>query len=112
MPSSFRFLERFAQIAGVAEKKDPADWEESSQKVWFLSRYLIEIALIEQRLLIYSPSLTAASALFLASQLVHKGNAPWTSDMVRLTGYQTHELRSCAKDLVVLLSNIKSCSLK
>jgi len=35
VPTSYRFLERFAQIAGV------------SRKIYFYARYLIELALLE-----------------------------------------------------------------
>ena len=40
-PSSYRFLERFAKVAGA------------NSKLWNLARYLIELPLIEQRMLKY-----------------------------------------------------------
>lgn len=54
IPSSYRFLERFAKIA------------DTSPKMLNLARYLIELPLIEQRMLKYSPSNMAASAVYLA----------------------------------------------
>jgi cyclin B len=53
-PSSYRFLERFSKIV---KADDP---------LFNLARYLIELPLIEYRMLKYSPSNLAASALFLA----------------------------------------------
>ena len=53
-PSSYRFLERFAKIINA----DTA--------LFNLAWYLIELPLIEYRMLKYLPSNLAASALFLA----------------------------------------------
>ena len=54
IPSSYRLLERFAKIA------------DASPKMLNLARYLIELPLIEQRMLKYTPSNMAASAVYLA----------------------------------------------
>ena len=54
IPSRYRFLERFAKIA------------DASPKMLNLARYLIELPLIEQRMLKYTPSNMAASAVYLA----------------------------------------------
>ena len=53
-PSSYRFLERFAKIINA------------DTPLFNLARYLIELPLIEYRMLKYTPSNLAASALFLA----------------------------------------------
>ena len=53
-PSPYRFLERFAKI------------NNADTPLFNLARYLIELPLIEYRMLKYSPSNLAASALFLA----------------------------------------------
>jgi len=57
VPTSFRFLERFAKVCGA------------EGKLWYLARYLIELPLIEQRMLQYCPSIIAASALYLAIRI-------------------------------------------
>lgn len=53
-PSSLRFLERFAKIAKINSRQ------------YSLARYLIELPLIEYRMLKHSPSIQAASALYLS----------------------------------------------
>ena len=58
MASSYRFLERFSQIAGV------------SQLIWNYARYLIELALLECRMVAYAPDLMAASALHLSMSII------------------------------------------
>lgn len=57
-PSSYRFLERFSKIANINTKQ------------FNMARYLIELPLIEYRMLKYCPSLLAASALFLALKII------------------------------------------
>lgn len=59
-PSAFRFIERFSKIANVSIKQ------------LFLARYLIELPLIEYRMLKYTPSNLAAAALFLALKIIPK----------------------------------------
>jgi len=57
-PSPYRFLERFTKII------------EADTPLFNLARYLIELPLIEYRMLKYSPSNLAASALFLAQKIM------------------------------------------
>lgn len=52
--SSYRFLERFVKLAGVSDKTFKLAW------------YLIELPLIEYKMLKYKPSLTSSAALFVA----------------------------------------------
>ena len=53
-PSSYRFLERFSKFISA------------DTPLFNLARYLIELPLIEYRMLKYTPSNLAASAIFLA----------------------------------------------
>ena len=57
-PSPFRFLERFNKLAKCSEKQ------------WNLAHYLIELPLIEQRMLKYTPSNLAAAAIYLAQRII------------------------------------------
>lgn len=57
-PSSFRFLERFAKI------------NNADASLFNLARYLIELPLIEYRMLKYTPSNLASSALYLAQKIM------------------------------------------
>lgn len=58
-PSSYRFLERFFKVS-----------ESENMALFNLSRYLIELPLIEYRMLKYNPSNIACSALFLANKIL------------------------------------------
>lgn len=60
-PSSYRFLERFSKIGGCLTSKH-----------FLLARYLIELPLIEYRMLKYCPSTIAASALYIAMKILSK----------------------------------------
>ena len=57
-PSAYRFLERFNKVAN------------GCPKVWNLARYLIELPLIEQRMLKYRPSNLAAAAVYLSQKIL------------------------------------------
>ncbi len=57
-PSSFRFLERYSKLAKLTSKQ------------FSLARYLIELPLIEYRMLKHSPSNQAASALYLSMKII------------------------------------------
>ncbi len=59
-PSAYRFLERFSKVGNANIRQH------------FLARYLIELPLIEYRMLKYSPSNVAASALFLSLKIIPK----------------------------------------
>lgn len=65
-PSSYRFLERFSKVARADDKQSN------------LAKYLIELPLIEQRMLKYPPSNLAASAIYLARKITKRSDAEWT----------------------------------
>ncbi len=98
-PSSYRFLERFSKIANINIKQ------------FNMARYLIELPLIEYRMLKYCPSLLAASALFLALKIIPRFDEinldiklpAWDEKLHKHTGYNESLLRPCAKDLCILL---------
>ena len=99
-PSPYRFLQRFAKVA------------QADEQLWNLARYLIELPLIEQRMLIYKPSLLAASAMFLANRIIKKDQGIWTEELIANTTYTESSLRSCAKDMCILIAGIEKCSLQ
>ena len=98
-PTSYRFLERFAQVC------------ETPTEMWYLAQYLIELPLIEQRMLSYTPSNIAASALYLARKILMRQDGHWTAELQKHTGYTEEQLRSCAKDMCILITCIEKCSL-
>lgn len=58
-PSAYRFLERYSRLAGFDDK------------LFNLSRYLIELALTEYKMIKYVPSNLASSAIYLVNK-IHK----------------------------------------
>lgn len=68
-PSTYRFLERFNKVA------------QGNPRLWNLARYLIELPLIEQRMLKYSPSNIAASAIYLALKIIYRNDGEWSNIM-------------------------------
>lgn len=74
-PSAFRFLERFSKIANV----DVTHFN--------LAHYLIELPLIEYRMLKYCPSNLAASALLLAQKIIARDQPAWNDQVTAYTGY-------------------------
>jgi len=97
-PSSYIFLERYAKVHGVDER------------TLNLARYLIELALVEYKLLKYSPSNIACSALYLACKVLKK--EAWNDTIARVSQYTESQVRPCAKDLCVLLQHAHKTSLQ
>lgn len=95
--SSYRFLERFIKVAKV----EPI--------LHHLSRYFLELSLVNYHMLKYKPSLLAAASLYLAMKMA-KVQSPWTSEMETFSSYKESEIRPCAKDLFLLFSNSKNSS--
>jgi len=100
-PSSFRFLERIVKL-----------WEHTDDRVFNLSRYLIELSLVEYRMLKHHPSMLASAALFLSMKILKKEYSQWTDKLREATWFTEQQIRQWAKDLWVLLRNIETCSLK
>ena len=96
--SSFRFMERYAHLG------------EFDEKMVMMARYLLEISLVEYKMLKYSPSNLASSAVYLVNKL-RKRDA-WNDVMVRNTRYQESQIRQCAKDLCLLMQNIEKSNLQ
>lgn len=84
--SSYRFLERYVKLTGVDSKTFKLAW------------YLIELPLIEYKMLKYKPSIISSAALFVACKL-HKLNIKWNDRMKEMSGYSESTIHPCAKDL-------------
>lgn len=100
-PSSYRFLERIYKLC-----------PEADEKIFNLSRYLIELSLVEYRMLKHPPSMLASAALFLSMKILKKEHAKWTDKLHEVTRYTEQQIRHWAKDLWILIQNIETCSLK
>ncbi len=99
-PSPYRFLERFSRVAQADDKQCN------------LAKYLIELPLIEQRMLKYAPSNLAASAIYLARKITNRSDSEWTHALFESTGYSEADLKQCAKDMCILLGGIEKCTLQ
>lgn len=88
--SSFRFLERFNKVA------------KTDTLIFNLSRYLIELSMVNYKMMRFTNSNLAASALYLAMKMTKHQN-PWTDLLVKHTQFKESQVRSCAKELFILL---------
>ena len=82
-PSSYRFLHRFAKLL------------RADQKTLNLAWYLIELPLIEYKMLKYKPSIISAAAIFVAFRMLKKEIKP----SFAVTSYTEQQIKPCAKDL-------------
>ena len=90
-PTSFRFLERYAQLVDADELE------------FVFAQYLIELALVEVKMNKWTPSKLASAAIFLAKKIL-KRPSPWCATMARNTGYRERQVRDCARDLCINLN--------
>jgi cyclin B len=97
--SSYRFLERYCKIAQV------------DSLIFNLSRYLIELSLLHCKMLKFSNSNMAASALYLSLKMT-RHQSPWTELLVNHTHYTEQGVRPCAKELFILLQEAQTSSLE
>lgn len=99
-PSAWVFLNRYAKLA-------KADHVTSA-----LARYLIELPLIEYRMLKYSPSMVAAASVYVAFHVLNHGKKMvWADCLQETTKYSETQIRSCAKDLCILFHGINKINL-
>lgn len=99
LPSSFRFLERFSNLAQL------------DQQSTMLSQYLCELALVEYKMLRYAPSLVAAASIFLTRKIA-RCDIVWPNMLAEQSHYKDTSLRQCAKDLCILLQGVEKCTLQ
>mmetsp|Transcript_19161 Transcript_19161/g.44611 ORF Transcript_19161/g.44611 Transcript_19161/m.44611 type:complete len:304 (+) Transcript_19161:100-1011(+) len=106
-PTAANFLQHFQAAAEIraAGRADaaPAQAESPRDQVRTdLAWYLVELALLDVRMIRHAPSHVAAAALLLSNKLA--GSRPsWPSLLSRLSGYVEKELEACAAELGQLL---------
>jgi len=97
LPSPVAILERFAKVNGCGELH------------LCLARYAMELTLIDIKMLRYSPSHLAASAIFLSNKFLRRYEgrrqlpAAWPAQLVKDTRYTREDVKSCAKEMCFLL---------
>jgi hypothetical protein len=99
VPSALRFLEYLITISYV----------KLEDEIMFYCKYILDLLLIECKMLKYYPSLLAAATIYIVLKIK---KCPKKIDIVRLSGYTEERLKECAKDIVVLIDSIDVCELK
>lgn len=84
-PTTRLFLRQYLQAA------------ECDIKVDFFANFLAELALLDYKLLKFSPSILAAATLYLALETL--GNCPWSPNLVHQTGIREDYLIECVAEL-------------
>lgn len=87
-PSSFRFFERYAQLA------------KANERAYHLGCYLLELSLIEYKMMRYTPSMLACGALYIGMTM--EGCGTWNDVLVRNSRYEEPAVRNCARELSML----------
>ncbi|KAH9691300.1 Cyclin-A1-1 [Citrus sinensis] len=91
-PTAKCFLMRFIRAAQRSNKAPSMQFE-------YLANYILELSLLDYKMLCYSPSLIAASATFLANFILYPLKKPWNSTLGHYTFYQPSDLCDCVKAL-------------
>ena len=58
-----------------------------------LSRYFLELSLVEYRMLKHYPSMLASAALFLSMKILKKEFSPWTEKLKTATQFSEQQIR-------------------
>ncbi len=98
-PSSLRFLQNYSKRLGA------------NPRTHNLALYLIELALVEYRLVKHRPSQRAAAALYFANRLINK-DLEWDAKMGEKIGYKEVALKQCAKELAAIMQSAGRSSLQ
>ena len=97
IPSSFRFLEIFSNYLKLDDN------------CFMFCRYLLELFLIEYRMIKYNPSIVAAASIYIALKITKKTEA---NSVPKVTHYTEEKLRECAKDICIILDNVEKSTLQ
>jgi cyclin B len=99
VPSAFRFLQMFCKICGSTE-----------QQMSF-ARYLVELSLIDYKMLKYCNSLKAASAIYLMHKF-KEVKPEWDACLLLSSRYSEDDLKACTKDLCGLFQQANKTNLQ
>lgn len=97
--SSLNFLEKYAILMNLDEK------------MLMLAKYLLELALVEYKMISYSSSLMACSALYIINKFQKKSDL-WPENISFSAQYSENELRQCSKEMLLILQNVEKCNLQ
>lgn len=80
-----------------------------SEKAKMLSRYVLELSLLDFNSGKHSPLMLAAGSVYLAAKLF-KENNPWPSTLADISSLEETEVRPAAKELCMQLQNADKCA--
>jgi len=98
-PSPLHFLRRYSKAAG------------SDLTTHTLCKYLIEVSLLDTRMLKFRRSLIAASSVYLARCMLDV-QPLWTPTLEHYSQFEENEVRLCANELNFVLKSIKETTYK
>ena len=98
-PTHFVFLTRWLRVAN-ADKR---------QKLF--ASYCVERMLQEYSFLRYKPSMIAAAALYLATEVIPGSQPAWTSLLEKHTSYSAGDLESCVREMRDIIADAEHRSL-
>ncbi|XP_010453174.1 PREDICTED: cyclin-A2-2-like [Camelina sativa] len=104
VPTTKTFLRRFIKAAQASYKAPLIE-------LAFLANYLAELTLMEYTFLRFLPSLTAASAVFLARWTLDQTDHPWNPTLQHYTRYEVADLKSTVLTMEGLQLNTSGCTL-
>nr|CAD1843398.1 unnamed protein product [Ananas comosus var. bracteatus] len=88
------FLRRFVRVAQGCDEVPMLQLE-------FLTNYVAELSLLEYNLLCYSPSLIAASSIFLARFILQPTKKPWNMTLHHYTLYKPSDYATVQRHCIV-----------
>jgi len=93
-PTAMHFLERYQSVNGCTDAHRD------------LAQYLLELSLVDYKMLKYAPSHLAASCILLSNKLLRRPS--WTPAAVRHTRMTEPMLKDCAKEMCMLLEGAET----
>ncbi|PIM99868.1 hypothetical protein CDL12_27631 [Handroanthus impetiginosus] len=87
-PTAWSFSERFVRAAQAGKKS-------RSRRLECMASYLVELSLLSYQMLQFLPSMVAASAVFLAQQILFPGKKPRNATLQHYSHYKPSDLRGC-----------------
>jgi cyclin B len=97
--SPYTFLQRFLSVMKYGKTHK------------YLAQYILELTLVDYRMLKYQPSYLASAAVLLANKIM-RVSEPWPQTLTRHTRHPEADLKACAKEMCALLQGAEKSSLQ
>jgi len=89
-----------------------------SNIVFNFAQFLLELSIVDYKMLKYKASLIASSAIYVSTKLLHKENISYNESieydlekLYDLSGYSEEEIKECAKDVCLIYDNSEKTGL-